>query len=182
MGKIAVLAEGFLHLVEGELREGTKETPARVEKAWAELLDGYKVDIPGLFKTFDGEGTDQIVACSDIQFTSFCEHHILPFTGVAHVAYLPDGKAIGASKLARLVNAYAHRLQIQERLTEQVAHALESNLNARGVAVIIKAEHSCISCRGVKAVGAKFVTSVMLGKFRESEASRLEVLSLLGLK
>ena len=182
MGKVAELYKQLLIELEGQIRPGTLETPERVERAWAEMLDGYKVDIPGLFKKFDGEGLDQIVAARSIPFVSFCEHHLLIFEGVAHVAYLPSDCAVGASKLARIVIAYAHRLQIQERMTEQIAHTIEQYLHPRGVAVIIEAKHSCMSCRGVRAVGAEFITSIMLGRFRDNESSRLEVLSLLGLK
>ena len=183
MSKQIRLITELLKTIEGpELRPGLKETPDRVQRALTEMLDGYNTNLDNIFKTFDGEGTDQIVAVENISFTSLCEHHLLPFHGVVHIAYLPNGKAIGASKLPRLVNAFAHRLQIQERITEQIGKTLMEKLNPFGVAVIIKAEHSCMICRGVKATGSKLTTSVMLGTFRENQAQRMEVLALLGLR
>ena len=180
MGKIAALVKQLLIEIEGDpIRKDLIETPDRVERALAELLDGYKVDILGLFKSFDNEGTDQIIAIKDIPFVSFCEHHMLIFSGTVDMAYLPNGKVIGASKIPRLVAAYAHRLQIQERLTEQIATTLMENLQPKGVAAIVRASHSCMECRGIKAHGSTMVTSVMLGAFRESQSSRMEVLSLL---
>ena len=176
------LVRELLYEIEGpELRSGLIETPTRVYGALTELLDGYDMDIDGLFKTFEGEGNDQVIAVKDIPFVSLCEHHCLEFSGLAHVAYLPDGKAIGASKIPRLVNAFAHRLQIQERITEQIGNTLMEKLNPRGVAVILQAEHSCMVCRGVRATGSKLVTSVMLGEFRENPTLRMEILNLLGL-
>jgi GTP cyclohydrolase I len=172
----------ILSNIEGKLRPGTMETPKRVAKAYLELFDGYDTDISTLFTTFDDEGTDQIVAVRDIEFNSMCEHHILPFSGTAHIAYLPRKKVIGASKIPRLVNAFAHRLQIQERMTEQIGNTLMTYLNPYGVAVIIEAQHSCMICRGVKSKTSKLITSVMLGKFRQDQALRIEVLSLLGLR
>lgn len=177
---IEKLTEQLLIQIEGsKLRPGTLETPKRVAKAYAELFDGYSVDINKIFKSFDGEGLDQIVALRDIEFTSFCEHHMLPFSGYAHIAYLPDGKVIGASKLARLTNAFAHRLQIQERMTEQIANTLNEKLQPAGVAVIIEAVHLCIKCRGVQSKYSNFITSVMLGQFREDNNLKQEVLALL---
>jgi len=178
--KIEDLVTEFLIQVEGKIRPGTEETPKRVAKAMKEMLDGYKVNIESLFKCFEGEGTDQIIAVSNIEFVSFCEHHILPFTGHAHIAYLPNGKAIGASKIPRLVAAFAHRLQIQERLTEQIANAIMKHLKPKGVAVIIEGVHSCMNHRGVKCQDGKLTTSVMLGLFRDDLAVKQEVLSLLG--
>lgn len=163
------------------LRPGIVETPKRVAKAYEEMFNGYNIDIERLFKTFDDEGKDQIVAIKDIKFTSMCEHHMLPFTGYAHVAYLPDKEVIGASKLPRLVLAYAHRLQLQERITQQVADALQQYLKPRGVAVIIQAQHSCMSCRGVKCEEGKLVTSVMHGLFKDDPVTKQEVLALLGI-
>ena len=164
------------------LRPELEETPKRVARALEEMLSGYDVNIDILFKTFDEEGKDMINAVKDIEFTSFCEHHLLPFQGVAHVAYLPSGdKVIGASKIPRLVLAFAHRLQLQERIARQVAETMMEKLEPQGVAVIIEASHLCMQCRGVKSTTAKMVTSVMLGAFREDPSMRLEVLSLLGL-
>ena len=181
--KIMSAVTTILTEIEGEpLRKDLLETPRRVANALAEMLSGYNTDIDSLFKSFDGEGTDQIIAVRDISFASMCEHHLLVFSGVAHVAYLPNGRAIGASKIPRLVYAFAHRLQLQERITEQVAKTLMDKLQPRGVAVILQAQHSCMTCRGAKALGSSMVTSVMLGDFRESHALRMEVLSLLGLR
>lgn len=169
--------------IEGKSSEryGLKETPNRVAKAYQEWFSGYSVDIDKLFKCFPGEGTSQIVCMKNIPFVSFCEHHMAPFVGTVDVAYLPNGKVIGASKIPRLVNAYSHRLQIQERLAQQIADTLMEKLRPRGVAVIIRATHSCITSRGVKAHGVEMVNSIMLGVFRDEQASRMEALSLLGL-
>ena len=179
---IELLIEQLLAEIDPDYeRQGLKETPKRVAKSYTELFNGYEIDIDKLFTSFDGEGIDQIVALRDIGFTSFCEHHLLPFSGFVHIAYLPDDKVIGASKLARITLAYAHRLQIQERITQQIAETLMQKLEPLGVAVIIEATHLCIKCRGVRSEHSNFVTSVMLGKFRENENVKQEVLALLGL-
>lgn len=173
---------GLLREIEGGcLREGIVDTPNRIYRALGELFDGYDMDIDSLFKSFDGEGMDQLVLVRDIPFTSMCEHHLLIFSGLAHVAYLPNGCAIGASKIPRLVLAYAHRLQLQERIAEQVANTLMDKLNPKGVAVIIQAQHDCMQCRGVKSVGSSLVTSIMLGHFRDNPTLRSELLSLLSI-
>ncbi len=183
MKDITAHVRAILEAIEGTpLRHDLEETPTRVQRALEEMLDGYATDIDDIFKTFDGEGTDEIIVARNIPFVSLCEHHLLLFIGRAHVAYLPDGRAIGASKIPRLVGAFAHRLQIQERITEQVAHTLMTKLQPKGVAVILQAEHSCMTCRGIKAVGTELVTSIMLGAFRDSPATRMEALSLLGLR
>ena len=172
----------LLESIEGEpLRPELLETPSRVAHSLMELLDGYDTDVDSLFKTFDGEGRDQVIVVRDIAFTSFCEHHVLPFSGKAHVAYLPVSKVLGVSKIPRIVLAYAHRLQLQERLARQVANSIMERLEPQGVAVVIEAEHLCIRCRGVKSPSAKVINSVMLGAFREDRALRMEVLALLGL-
>lgn len=178
---IPELISKMLIALEGDVRQGTKETPARVARAFDEMFDGYDTDITTLCKTFPEEGADQLVVIRDIPFTSFCEHHMLPFQGVAHVAYLPNGRVIGASKIPRIVLAYAHRLQLQERIAEQVAKALTDHLNPMGVAVIIKATHQCMQCRGVKSIGSSMVNSVMLGEFRDNPTLRQELLSLLSI-
>jgi GTP cyclohydrolase I len=180
--RVANLTKQLLLEIDPEgIRPGTEETPNRVARAYTELFDGYSTNIDKIFKAFDGEGLDQIVALRDISFTSFCEHHMLPFSGFAHIAYLPNGKVIGASKLARLTNAFAHRLQIQERMTEQIANTLNDKLEPLGVAVIIEATHLCIKCRGVRSEYSNFVTSVMLGQFREDNNIKQEVLALLNI-
>lgn len=158
-------------------RDGLKETPARVCKALNEMTQGYFQD-PGeiLSKTFD-ESYDEVVVLKGIPFTSLCEHHLLPFIGTADVGYIP-GKVVGLSKLARLVDCFAMRLQLQERMTRQIADSLMTHLNAKGAAVIVRAVHSCMACRGIKKAGAEMVTSAMLGLFRDDPKARGEFLEL----
>ena len=179
---ITTLTYELLCEIEGRpLRPELEETPDRVARALEELLDGYQTNIPDLFTSFDGEGQDQIVIAKDIPFFSICEHHLLIFSGKAHIAYLPRDKVLGASKLPRILYAFSHRLQLQERIARQVADAIMQYLEPHGVAVILEAKHDCIVCRGVKS-DCSFVTSVMLGTFRDNQSTRLEVLSLLGLR
>jgi GTP cyclohydrolase I len=170
----------LLRLVgEDPQRDGLRETPRRVVKALLEMTAGYDespADI--LSKTF-AEHSDELIVLRGIDFHSTCEHHLLPFHGVAHVGYLP-GKVVGISKLARLVHCFARRLQIQERMTQQIAHAVETHLEARGVGVIIKAHHLCMGCRGVKLPNTELVTSAMLGTLRNSAETRSEFLRLCG--
>lgn len=166
-------------IITKEQQKSMAETPARATKALLEMVQGYKVNIPGLFKTFDDNGKDQFVIAKNIEFTSLCEHHLLPFFGTAHIAYLPQNKVIGASKLPRILLAYAQRFQLQERITEQVASCIMEYLKPRGVAVIIEATHMCMKCRGVKS-NSTFVTSVMLGVCRTDPSAKQEVLALLG--
>lgn len=160
-------------------REGLRETPARVLKAYREMFSGYKTDVAGLFKVFEDGACDELVLLRDVSFTSVCEHHLLPFTGRAHVAYVPDGRVIGLSKLARIVDAYARRAQVQERLTVQVTKALDEHLRPKGSACVVQAHHACMSCRGVGKPGSTMVTSSLTGVFRENPAARSEFLSLL---
>lgn len=159
-------------------REGLVETPRRVAEMYVELFEGIESD-PGehLRVTFDA-GHDEMVMVRDIGFTSLCEHHLVPFVGVAHVAYLPspNGQITGLSKLARLVEGYARRLQVQERMTTQIVESLESELHPRGSIVVVEAEHFCMSMRGVKKPGATTVTSAVRGQFRTDAASRAEAL------
>ena len=177
---IVPAVESLLKAIEGPtLRKDLIDTPDRVYRALEEMLSGYETDIDSLFKTFDGEGTDQLVIVKNVEFSSFCEHHFLPFSGSANVAYLPNNKVIGASKIPRLVLAYAHRLQLQERIAEQVANTLMQKLEPLGVAVIIKGEHLCMRCRGVKSTNCSIINSIMLGSFRDNPALRMEVLELL---
>lgn len=174
--------EDILKQIEGpNLRADLIETPRRVERAYNEMFDGYAVDVESLFKTFLQDGTDQIVTMKNIETWSCCEHHMLPFRCLVSVAYLPIEKVIGASKIERLVHAYAHRLQIQERLGKQIADIMMQKLRPQGVAVVIKGEHLCMRCRGVRSSSSQLVTSVMLGQFRLERTLRLEVMSLLGL-
>jgi len=160
-------------------REGLLETPRRVAKMYAEMFSGLQQD-PGrhLEVTFE-ETYDEIVLVRDIPFTSMCEHHLLPFRGVAHVAYIPNGRVTGLSKLARVVEEVSRRPQVQERMTQTIADLIESRLGSRAVGVIVKAEHSCMSIRGVRKEGSLTVTSTMRGAFRSDPASRAELMSLI---
>jgi len=162
-------------------REGLLDTPKRVAKAYREFFSGYTVDPHEILsRTFEEvEGYDEMVVLRDIEFESHCEHHMVPFTGKAHVAYLPDKKVVGISKLARLVDAYAKRLQIQEKMTAQIATALNEVLQPKGVAVVIEAVHQCMTSRGVHKRGSVMQTSHMLGRFREDARTRQEFFSLL---
>ncbi len=159
-------------------RAGLRETPRRVADMYAELFEGFDTD-PGehLKVTFE-EGHDEIVMVRDIAFTSLCEHHLVPFTGLAHVAYLPglEGRVTGLSKMARLVEGYARRLQVQERMTTQIVEAMERVMSPRGSIVVIEAEHFCMSMRGVKKAGATTVTSAVRGVFRDDASYRAEAL------
>lgn len=158
------------HLGEDPDREGLLDTPARVLRSWKELFAGYGEDPAAVLgTTFDADGYDELVLLKDIPFHSTCEHHMLPFTGVAHVGYLPEGRVVGLSKLARLVDCYARRLQIQERLTRQVAGSLMSHVHARGAAVVIEAHHGCMSCRGARKSGSTMVTYGFEGAMREPD-------------
>jgi GTP cyclohydrolase I len=163
-------------------REGLLNTPARVVRAFEEMLAGNH-QMPGeiLATTFD-EPCDAIVLVTGIRFTSLCEHHLLPFVGTADIGYLPDKKVVGLSKLPRLVECFARRLQVQERMTRQVAEAIDRHLEPLGVAVIARAHHSCMGCRGVRQQDAEMVTSSMLGAFRDNATLRAEFLSLLKLR
>ena len=160
-------------------RQGLKDTPSRVARAYKEWFKGYGEDPEEMLRrTFDETaGYDEIVTLRDIPFQSFCEHHLAPITGFAHVGYLPNGRVVGISKLARVVDAFARRLQIQERLTAQIADVIEKVLQPQGVAVVIKASHGCMTSRGVHKHGVSLVTSRMLGCFRDSPATRQEFMT-----
>jgi GTP cyclohydrolase I len=163
-------------------REGLLETPKRVAKAWAHWCGGYDADIGAILKTFtDGaEGTDEMVAVVDIPFYSKCEHHMADIFGTATIAYIPNGKIVGLSKLSRLLDAFARRLQVQERLTCQVADALMEHLQPKGAAVVIKARHMCMESRGVQQQGHHTVTSALRGVFKDEPETRSEFLRLAG--
>ena len=162
-------------------REGLIDTPARVARAYREWFAGYRVDPLALLGcVFDAEGHEETILLRSIPMVSTCEHHLAPIVGEAHVAYRPDGRVVGISKLSRLVDAFARRLQIQERLTDQVGHALQQALEPRGVAVIIEASHGCMSTRGVSQHGVTMVTKCMLGEFRTDPALRSELMDSLG--
>ena len=160
-------------------REGLLDTPKRVAKMYAELLAGTQSDPKEHLKTVFREDYDEVVLLKDIPFYSICEHHMMPFIGKAHVAYLPDGQILGVSKLARVVDCFARRLQVQERLTVQVADFLMENLKPKGVAVVIEAAHSCMTIRGARKPGAAMVTSALRGIFIRDSKSRSEVLGLM---
>lgn len=160
-------------------REGLRDTPRRFEKAMRFYTEGYKKDA----RTVIGDAlfaaeTDEMVVVRDIEMYSLCEHHLAPFFGKAHVAYIPDGKIVGLSKLARVVDVFARRLQVQERLTHQIAHAIADVLKPRGVGVIIEASHLCMMMRGVEKQNSRTMTSCLLGLFRSDERTRLEFLKL----
>lgn len=160
-------------------REGLVKTPNRVARAYSELTSGLREDPKLHLQTVFTESYDEVVLLRDIPFHSMCEHHLLPFTGRAHVAYLPDGKVVGLSKLARLVDGFARRPQVQERLTTQIADALIEELAPIGAACIIEAVHTCMTIRGAKKTGSVMVTSALRGLFRENATSRHEILSLM---
>jgi GTP cyclohydrolase I len=163
-------------------REGLLDTPRRVAKAWREYAKGYAEDPAAhLARTFEEVGGyDEIVLLKDIPFQSHCEHHLAPIIGKAAIAYLPNHKVVGISKLARVLHGFARRLQVQERLTAQVADAIWAHLQPKGVAVVIEASHACMTARGVQTPGVMMTTSRMMGTFREDERSRREVLALMG--
>ena len=163
-------------------REGLLDTPARVVRSYEEFFAGYRDDpVQVLSRTFsEVEGYDEMIVMRDIRFESHCEHHMVPIIGKAHVAYLPDRRVVGISKLARLVDIYAKRLQIQEKMTVQIADTLNDVLQPKGVAVVIEAAHQCMTTRGVHKAGACMVTSRMLGAFRSDSATRREFLAMIG--
>ncbi|MGE3335109.1 MAG: GTP cyclohydrolase I FolE [Rhodospirillaceae bacterium] len=163
-------------------REGLQDTPKRVVKSYEEFYEGYQQDPEEILRrTFEEtEGYDEMVVLKDIEFHSHCEHHMVPITGKAYVAYLPDKRVVGISKLARVVEAYARRLQIQEKMTAQIANAINDVLKPRGVAVIVEAEHQCMTSRGVNKQGVAMVTSTMLGAFRDDPSTRREFLAIVG--
>ena len=160
-------------------REGLLETPARVARMYAEMFNGLRQDPRVHLQKAFREKYDEIVLVRDIAFNSVCEHHLLPFMGHAHIGYMPDGRVLGLSKLARVVEAVSHRPQVQERMTEQIADLLEHDLGAKGVAVVVEATHTCMTIRGVRKPGSLCVTSAMKGVFRENVSSRAEVMSLI---
>ncbi len=173
----AAVVEIISAVGEDPQREGLVRTPERVAKAYREMLEGYRVDPVELLNDAVFEVTyDEMVIVRDIEFYSLCEHHILPFIGRAHVAYLPNGRVIGLSKIPRIVDMFARRLQVQERMTRQIADLLNELLHPRGVAVVLEGLHMCSMMRGVKKHDARMTTSAMLGHFRKSMATRQEFL------
>lgn len=163
-------------------REGLVDTPGRVARAYGEFFAGYEVDpVELLSRSFEEtDGYDEMVVLRDIRLESHCEHHLVPIIGRAHIAYLPAGRVVGISKLARVLEAYAKRLQIQEKLTAQVANTIEQVLKPKGVAVVIEAQHQCMTTRGIHKPGVSMVTSRMLGAFRDNAATRREFMAIIG--
>ncbi len=179
---VEIAHELIAELGEDPRREGLLRTPDRVAKAWQYLTEGYRTDIGDLVNdAIFAEKYDEIVVVKHIHFYSLCEHHLLPFFGVAHVAYIPDGRVIGLSKIPRIVDMFARRLQVQERLTQQVAETLNDVLKPRGVAVVMEAFHLCMMMRGVEKQDSRTMTSEMLGAFKDNPKTRQEFLSLIGL-
>ena len=164
---------------EDPAREGLLETPARVARMYAELFGGMREDPRQHLKKLFTEKYDEVVLVRDISFNSTCEHHLLPFMGRAHIGYLPEGKVAGLSKLARVVEVVARRPQVQERMTEQIANLLEQELNAKGVAVVVEATHTCMTIRGIRKPGSLCVTSAMKGLFRSNLSTRSEIMQLI---
>ena len=163
-------------------REGLRETPARVARAFEDWFSGYNEDPEDYMKrTFEEvDGYDEMIVLRDIRFESHCEHHLAPIIGKAHVAYLPTNKVVGISKLARVVEAYARRLQVQEKMNAQIANTIQKILEPKGVAVVIEAQHQCMTTRGVHKPGVTMVTSTMLGAFRKDPMTRREFLTIIG--
>ncbi|WP_150911646.1 GTP cyclohydrolase I FolE [Marinobacter halotolerans] len=182
--KLDTLASHYQQIISGvgedPEREGLQDTPLRAAKAMQFLTQGYQQSLDTLVNdaVFDSS-MDEMVVVKDIELYSMCEHHLLPFIGKCHIAYLPQGKVLGLSKFARIVDMYARRFQIQENLTRQIAEAIESATDAKGVAVVIEAQHMCMMMRGVEKQNSSMTTSMMLGQFRKSQATRTEFLTLI---
>jgi len=182
--KLDNLASHYQQIISGvgedPEREGLQDTPLRAAKAMQFLTQGYQQSLDTLVNdaVFDSS-MDEMVVVKDIELYSMCEHHLLPFIGKCHIAYLPQGKVLGLSKFARIVDMYARRFQIQENLTRQIAEAIESATDAKGVAVVIEAQHMCMMMRGVEKQNSSMTTSMMLGQFRKSQATRTEFLTLI---
>lgn len=180
MNRKELIAE-LLKTVEPDInREGLLDTPRRVDEAWDHLFSGYKKNPEDVLTVFENEGYDEMILVKDIEFYSHCEHHMLPFFGKAHVAYIPKDKIIGLSKMPRLVEIFSRRLQNQERLTTQIAEALENLLAPKGVAVVIEAKHFCMMARGVEKQGSAVTTSALRGLFKKDASTRGEFLKLIG--
>jgi GTP cyclohydrolase I len=171
--------EILLAVGENPDRDGLRETPQRVARMYAELFAGLHEDPRVHLQKFFVEQYDEVVLVRDISFNSMCEHHMLPFTGLAHIGYVPDGRVIGLSKLARVVEVVARRPQVQERMTETIANLLVDELHAKGVAVVIEATHTCMTIRGIRKPGSLCVTSAMKGLFRSNLSSRSEMMNLI---
>lgn len=175
----AAVREILLAVGEDPDRDGLQETPARVARMYAEVFSGLRTDAAAVLRKTFVQKYDEVVVVRDIRFASTCEHHLLPFFGKAHIAYLPNGKIVGLSKLARVVDAVARRPQVQERITEQVADLLVQELKPRGAAVILEATHTCMTVRGVRKPDSLCTTSAVRGSFRDNATSRAEVMALI---
>ena len=181
--KIADLTKLLLKEIgEDPNREGLIKTPSRVSKAWSFFSRGYNQDVDKIINDaiFNEDAKDMVVV-RDVEFFSLCEHHLIPFFGKAHVAYIPNGKVVGLSKIPRIIDMYSRRLQVQERLTRQIAETIQDVLEPIGVAVIMEGQHMCMQMRGVEKQNSLTTTSSMLGKFRQSDRTRAEFLSIIGL-
>lgn len=170
----------LLNQTEGVWRDGTEDTPGRAARAWQEMTSGYDVDIEALLTTFDADGYDEMVIVKSSPVWSICEHHLLPFHGVAHVGYIPENAIIGLSKIPRIVDAFSRRLQVQERLTAQIADTLNQYLKPKGVIVVIQATHLCMAMRGVGVSGSMTTTSCVRGVLKDKPEARAEALNLIG--
>jgi GTP cyclohydrolase I len=176
----AAVREILLAIGEDPERPGLVDTPARVARMYAEVFSGLEVEPASVLTVTFPEDHREMVILRDIPFASFCEHHLLPFTGMAHVGYIPNGQVIGLSKLARLVETFARRPQVQERMTSEIANSLMAALRPDGVAVLIEASHTCMTIRGIQKPGAQMVTSAVRGGFRTRPATRAEFFALVG--
>lgn len=174
-----IIIRQLQYIGEDFMREGLIETPARVIRSWEELYAGYRQDPSAILKSFTDGACDEMVLLKNIEFYSTCEHHMLPFFGKAHIAYIPDGRVVGISKLARLLEIYARRLQIQERLGQQVTSALNQQLKPKGAACILEAQHFCMTSRGVQKQDSIMVTSSLTGVFRDKPEARAELMTLI---
>lgn len=179
---LALAFNDLLIATEGGLREGeTDETPERAAKAWVELTAGYREDVDEYFKTFSANGYDEMIALAGVPFVSLCEHHLLPFVGKAHVVYIPNERIVGLSKIPRVIATYSRRLQVQERLTMEVANELSERLDPIGLLVAFEGTHSCMCVRGARSDGV-MRTSVTRGGMRENPGTRAEAMALIGLR
>jgi len=179
--RAALIRELLAELGEDPEREGLLSTPRRVSEALGYFTQGYRLDVDEIIRdaVFE-EKQDEMVLLKDVDFFSLCEHHLVPFFGKCHIAYLPDSRIIGLSKLARIVDIFARRLQVQERMTREIAQAIERHLKPQGVAVVVEAQHLCMMMRGVEKQNSIATTSTLLGRFKENTATRMEFYSLLG--
>lgn len=175
----AAVREILLAVGEDPDREGLRETPARVARMYEEMFAGLRIDPAAMLRTTFGEKYDEMVLVKNIGFESMCEHHLLPFFGKVHIAYLPNGRIVGLSKMARIVEVFSHRPQVQERMTEELADLVMQELNARGVGVVVEAAHTCMAIRGVRKPDSVCTTSAMRGTFTSNPATRSEFMALI---